>query len=138
MQRLAAGEITVHLQVKLSLPERRKSLKRKLVKGKYIGPRKTVSVLFGLTPKQLEKLENEVKKTRSNRSNICRKALDYYQAKINKSNLPDQPYHKYPILGLKNVSVTIRQDQLDWVRVMAAKTGKKLSEIGREALEYYF
>ncbi len=126
------------LQVKLPSPERRKLLKGKLVKGKYCGPGEPVSVLFGLTEKQREKLENEVKKTHLNRSNIYRKSLDAYRLKINKEPISYQPYHKYPILGLKNVSVTIRQDQADWVRVLAEKTGKKLSEIGREALEYYF
>ncbi len=138
MQRLAGGEITVHLRVRLPEPERRKSLKDKLVKSKYIGPGQPVSVLFGLTENQRKKLENEVKRTHSNRSNICRKALDAYRLKINKETVSYQPYHKYPVLGLKNISVTIRQDQADWVRIMAEKTGKKLSEIGREALEYFF
>ncbi len=48
-----------------------------------------------------------------------------------------QPIQKQPILGLKTCSVTIRQDQGDWLRMMSEKTGKRLSQLGREAMENY-
>ncbi len=39
--------------------------------------------------------------------------------------------------GFKMVCVTIRQDQGNWLRMMSEKTGKRLSQLGREATEYY-
>ena len=71
-------------------------------------------------------------------SHIVREALDSYAMKVNKEPLSKhQENQKYPIIGLKTIPVTIRQDQDDWLRLVADKTGKKLSQLGREAVEYY-
>ena len=97
-------------------------------------------MLFGLTPEQLEKLENEVKKTHSDRSNISRKAVDTYWLNQNKKKIIPQPlpsYQKHSILGLKTVSVTLRKDQADWLRSMSELTGKTISQLGRNALDEY-
>ena len=97
-------------------------------------------MLFGLTPEQLEKLEKEVKKTHSDRSNISRKAVDTYWLNQNKKKIIPQPlpaYQKHSILGLKTVSVTLRKDQSDWLRSMSELTGKTISQLGRDALDEY-
>ncbi len=83
-------------------------------------------------------VENRVKKTKTNRSNIFRRAIDAYWLKLNKEpEIRCITGKKYPVRGLKTIAVTIRKDQDDWLRQMVEKTGKKRSEIGREALEYY-
>jgi len=111
------------------------------VKKYYGDAGKLVPVLFGLTHEQLEKLENEVKKTHSGRSNISRKAVDSYWLHQNKQKIihpPSQLFQKHLILGLKTVSITIRRDQAAWLKSMAEISGKTVSEIGRNALEFYF
>ncbi len=93
---------------------------------------------FGLTKTQRETLENMVKRTHKSRSHIFRQAIDAYWLKLNKEpSIPCITGKKYPVQGLLIVPVTIRQDQDDWLRIMVEKTGKKRSEIGREAFEYY-
>ena len=86
-----------------------------------------------------ERLENRVQKTQKTRSHIVKEALDAYFLKVNKEPLEvHQICEKDPVIGLKTVSVTIRQDQGDWLRMMSEKTGKRLSQLGREAMEHYF
>ncbi len=93
---------------------------------------------IGLPLKICERLENRVKKTKKNRSHISREALDCYFLKVNKEPLKvHQICEKDPIIGLKVIPVTIRRDQIDLLRIMAEKTGKKLSQLGREAIEHY-
>jgi len=98
-----------------------------------------VTAYFGLTNELCKMLENRVKKSQRNRSHIFRKALDSYLMKVNKEPFfaNHQPCQKYPILGLKTVPVTIRRDQDDWLRKMAQLTGKRLSQLGREAIQSY-
>ena len=94
--------------------------------------------LFGLSKNQIEILEKRVKKAKTNRSNIFRKAIDAYWLKLNKEpEIQCVTGKKYPIKGLKIIATTIRKDQDDWLRQMVEKTGKKRIELGREAIEYY-
>jgi len=98
-------------------------------------------MLFGLTQELLKKLENEVKKTHSSRSNISRKAIDSYWLYRNKQQIVHPPFQfskKNVTLGLKTVSITIRRDQASWLRSMSETTGRTISEMGRNALEFYF
>ncbi len=93
---------------------------------------------FGLTKIQLEMLKNMAKKGRKSRSHILRQAIDAYWLKLNKEpNIACITGKKYPVQGLRVVPVTIRKDQDLWLQGMVEKTGKKRSEIGREAFEYY-
>jgi predicted DNA-binding protein len=93
---------------------------------------------FGLTKIQVEKLKNMAKKGRTTRSHIIRQAIDAYWLKLNKEpNVECITGKKYPVQGLQVVPVTIRKDQDSWLQMMVEKTGKKRSELGREAFEYY-
>ena len=95
--------------------------------------------LFGLTKKQLEMLDLRVETTQTSRSNIFRQAIDAYWLKLNKEpKIQCITGKRYPTIGLKIIATTIRKDQDDWLRQMVEKTGKKRSELGREALEYFF
>lgn len=85
-----------------------------------------------------KRLENKVKNTKKTRSHISREALDFYFLKVNKEPLQiHQICEKDPIVDLKHISISIRQDQGSWLRMMAEKTGKKISQLGREAIGYY-
>ncbi len=97
-----------------------------------------VQAHFGLPLEMYKGLENRVKNTKKTRSHISREALDLYFLKVNKEPLEiHQICEKNVIIGLKNIPVTIRRDQSYWLRMMAEKTGKKISQLGREAIEYY-
>jgi len=111
------------------------------VKKYYGDAGQLVPVLFGLPPGLIKLIDIESKKQKSNRSNISRKIVDSYWLGCNKNKIvipPFQPNQKQPVLGLKTVSITIRRDQAAWLRAMSDKTGKSISEIGRNALEIYF
>lgn len=93
---------------------------------------------FGLTKIQLKTLENMAKEGGKSRSHIIRQAIDAYWLKLNKEpEIVCVTGKKYPVQGLKMVPVTIRKDQDQWLQIMIEKTGKKRSELGREAFEYY-
>ena len=97
-----------------------------------------VHVYFGLPEKVWERLENMVKDTQKSRSHISREALDCYFLEVNKAPLKmHQICEKDPIIGLKTAPLTIRKDQEEWLRMMAEKTGKNLSQLGREAIKHY-
>jgi predicted DNA-binding protein len=117
----------------------RNSRKRKGDKRNQRGCGTVVNAYFGLPQEICKRLENRVKKTGKTRSHIVREALDSYALKVNKEPLSThQANEKHPIIGLRTYPLTIRQDQDAWLRTMAEKTGKKLSHIGREAVEWYF
>ena len=111
------------------------------VKKYYGDAGQLVPVLFGLTPMLIKLIDIESKKQKSNRSNISRKIVDLYWLDYNKKKIvfpPSQPNQKHPILGLKTVSITLRRDQAAWLRSMAETTGNSISELGRNAVEFYF
>ena len=98
-----------------------------------------MNAYFGLPQEICKRLENRVKQAHKTRSHIVQEALDAYFLKVNKEPLEvHQICEKDPVIGLKTVSVTIRQDQGDWLRMMSEKTGKKMSHLGRAAMEHYF
>jgi hypothetical protein len=116
-------------------------LSGKGVKKYYGDAGQLVPVLFGLTSMLIKLIDIESKKQKSNRSNISRKIVDSYWLDYNKKKIviPSvQPNQKHPILGLKTVSITLRRDQAAWLRSMAEMTRKTISELGRDAIEFYF
>jgi hypothetical protein len=124
-------------------PIRRNLLGGKGFKKYYGESGKLIPVLFGLTQEQLEKLENEAQKAHSGRSNISRKAIDFYWLHTNNRKIIHRPFQlgekrKCENLGLKPLPVTIRRDQIEWLKSITEITGKSISEVGRNAIEYYF
>lgn len=130
--------MTIRLQATLPPKQSRISYKSKGVKRNPRTRRAVVNAYFGLPEEMCKRLENRVKTSRKTRSHIVKEALDAYFLKVNKEPLEvHQICEKDPVIGLKTISVTIRQDQGDWLRMMSEKTGKKLSQLGREAMEFY-
>jgi len=67
-------------------------------------------------------------------SEILRQMIDVYFANI-KNNLPYEPLRKTSPVGLKVLPRTIRKDQDIKLRELTEKTGRKISELIREAVE---
>lgn len=128
----------VHFQVALLPRQSRKYLIRKGVRTDEGARGKLVQAHFGLPHEVYKRLQNLVKVTKKNRSHISREALDAYFLKVNKEPLKVHGVcEKDPVIGLKHIPITIRQDQSSWLRIMAEKTGRKISQLGREAIENY-
>ncbi len=98
-----------------------------------------VHAYFGLPQEVWKSLENRVKNGPKSRSHISRESLDLYFFKLKKARPMRtlQTCEKSSPVGLKTISVTIRKDQDQLLRIFAEKTGKNISQLGREALEAY-
>ena len=64
-----------------------------------------------------------------------RKILDAYFKDIEKKGLPFEPLRKFSPVGLKVLPRTIRKEQDAKLRELCEKTGRKISELVREAVE---
>ena len=95
--------------------------------------RNYVTVYPGLTEDQLQKLNKIARETGRSCSEILREAIDQY-LKTYKDEEQPVFLRKQPIVGLKVVPRTIRRDQEERIREISQKTGKKMSEVMREAL----
>jgi len=99
--------------------------------------RNYTTIYIGLTPKQAQKLANLAKKQGKTESEALRKILDAYFNAIEKRGLPYEPYRKFSPIGLKVLPRTITKDQDKKLRKLAEKTGRKISELAREAVEVF-
>ena len=80
-------------------------------------------------------LGNTAKKEGKSGSEVLRKAIDNYLNRINWENLSYEPYRKTTPTGLKVLPRTISKDQDARLRNLSEKTGRKMSELVREAVE---
>ena len=126
----AGYSIFIHL--KAALP-----YKNQLVKTNH-PTRNYTTIYIGLVPKQAQKLANLAKKQGKTESTALRTILDAYFKDIEKRELPYEPYRKFSPLGLKVLPRTITKDQDRKLRKLAEKTGRKISELAREAVDIYF
>ena len=110
--------------------------KRQLVK--QISPsRNYVTVYFGLTPKQVRKLSKLAEKQGTTESALLRQILDVYLKDTDKRGLPYEPLRKISPVGFKTMPRTIRKEQGRKLREIAEKTGRKISELVREAVHEF-
>ncbi|MDP1854263.1 MAG: ribbon-helix-helix domain-containing protein [Candidatus Omnitrophota bacterium] len=77
------------------------------------------------------------KKLNTTESAALRKIIDAYFKDIEKKGLPYEPLRKISPIGLKLFSRTITKEQDRKLRELAEKTGRKISELAREAAEGY-
>lgn len=98
-----------------------------------------VNAYFGLTLKLWKALEKRVQDTQTTRSHIVRQAIDAYLIVLNKTGFSKHKKYQKSVVGegLKTMAVTIRKDQDRWLRLVSEQTGKKISLIGREAIEHH-
>ena len=114
-------------------------MKDKTVKDDKNKNKNVVNAYFGLPPKLWKTLEKRVQDTQTNRSHIVRQAIDAYLIMLNKTGFSKHKKYQKSVVGkgLKTMAVTIRKDQDRWLRRVSEQTGKKISLIGREAIELH-
>jgi len=61
--------------------------------------------------------------------------LDFYLKDIKTKGLPLEPYRKISPLGMKVLPRTITVEQDRKLREIAEKTGRRISELAREAMK---
>ena len=113
-----------------TLPNERQSVKKNSNRRNY------TTIYVGLTPGLIKKVEDLAEKKAKTESEILRQILDVYLGNI-KIDLPYEPLRKTSPVGLKVLPRTIRKDQDARLRELSEKTGRKISEIMREAVESF-
>lgn len=109
---------------------------RQLVKT-GIGTRNFTTVYANLTPQLAKNLKDLAKKEGKVESAALRNILDVYFRNIEKKGLPYEPLRKFSPVGLKLLPRTIRKDQGIKLMELTEKTGRKMSELVREAVERF-
>ncbi|MFH1519228.1 MAG: ribbon-helix-helix domain-containing protein [Candidatus Omnitrophota bacterium] len=89
-------------------------------------------------PKQARKLSKLAEKQGTTESEVLRHILDVYLKGIDKRGLPYEPFRKFSPVGLKTMPRTIRKEQDLKLREIAEKTGRKISELVREAVHEFY
>ena len=89
-----------------------------------------------MTPGLIKKVKDLAEKKSKTESEILRQMLDVYFENI-KKDLPYEPLRKTSPVGLKVLPRTIRKDQDARFRELAEKSGRKISELVREAVESF-
>ena len=119
----------LHLHFTAELPH-----KKPLIKTDFSNRRFTTAYI-GLSSDMITLLGSTAKKEGKSGSEILRKAIDSYLNRINWENLSYEPYKKTSPTGLKVLPRTISKDQDARLRNLSEKTGRKMSELVREAVE---
>ncbi len=102
-----------------------------------IGTRNFTTIYANLTPELARKLKDLAKKEGEVESAALRQILDSYFKVIEKKGLPYEPLRKFSPVGLKLLPRTIRKDQGIKLMELTEKTGRKISELIREAVESF-
>ena len=105
---------------------------------KYSSRQNYTTVYVSMTSEQAKKLREAAKKSLTSESDALRKMLDAYLADVDKRGLPVGPYGKMKFVGYKDKVVprTIRKEQDARLRELAERTGRSISELVREAIEF--
>lgn len=101
------------------------------------GTRNFTTIYANLSPDLIKKLGSFVGKEGKTESEVLRKMLDSYFKDIAKKGLPYEPLRKTSPVGLKILPRTVRKDQGDKIRDLTEKTGRKISELVRDAIESF-
>lgn len=101
------------------------------------GTRNYTTVYAGLTPELARKLGNLAKKGGKTESETLRRILDAYFGNIEKKGPTYEPLRKFSPVGLKFLPRTISKEQDAKLRGLCEKTGRKISELVREAVESF-
>ena len=110
--------------------------KRQLVKTNP--SRRNYTTLYAnFTPKQAKKLKNLAKKRVKTESEVLRQVINAYLKDIENRGLPYEPFRKLSFTGFKFLPRTIRKEQDRILREIAEKTGRKITELAREAVEKF-
>jgi predicted DNA-binding protein len=96
---------------------------------------KYVTIHFGLTEEQSKKLKNLAEEKNIKESEVLREIIDDYFNLRKKPSVV--PFKKISPIGFKRISCTIGKEQDIRLRKISANTGRKKSELVREAVERF-
>lgn len=99
--------------------------------------RNYTTIYVGLTPELVKKLGDLARKEGKAESEILRRILDSYFKDIDRKGLPYEPLKKFSPVGLKFLPRTITKKQGEKLRQLCEKTGRKISELARDAIESF-
>ena len=99
--------------------------------------RKYATICCSLHKKATEKLKDLANKRCKTESDVLRQIIDAYLKKMENKNPPYEPYKKFSPVGLKLLARTITKEQDVRLRELADKTGRKISELVRQAVEEF-
>jgi len=121
----------LELHLETTLPNEKRLVKAETSRRNY------TTIYVGLTLDLANKLGNLAKKGGKTESEVLRRMLDAYFLHIKQKGLPYEPLRKTPPVGLKVLPRTIRKGQDERLRELCEKTGRKISELVREAVESF-
>lgn len=121
----------LELHLETTLPNEKRLVKAETSRRNY------TTIYAGLTPDLASKLGNLAKKEGKTESEVLRWMLDAYFQDIDNKGPPYEPLRKTPPVGLKVMPRTIRKGQDARLRELCEKTGRKISELVREAVESF-
>ena len=99
--------------------------------------RNYTTIYVGLTPELVKKLGDLAKKEGKTESEVLRHIFDTYFKDIEKKGLPYEPLRKFSPVGLRFLPRTITKRQDEKLRELCDKTGRKISELARDAIESF-
>lgn len=99
--------------------------------------RNYATIYCSLHKKATEKLKDLAEKRCKTESEVLRQIIDAYLKSMDKKDLPYEPLKKFSPVGLKLLARTISKEQDVKLRELSDKTGRKLSELVREAVEEF-
>jgi len=99
--------------------------------------RNYTTIYVGLTPSLVKKLENLAKKQNKTESEALRQIFDVYFKDIEKKGLPYEPLKKFSPVGLRFLPRTITKRQDEKLSELCERTGRKISELARDAIESF-
>jgi len=99
--------------------------------------RNYTTIYANLSPDLIKKLRNFAVKEGKTESGALREMLDSYFKGIDKKGLPYEPLRKTSPIGLKVLPRTIKKEQGEKLRELTEKTGRKISELVRDAIESF-
>jgi predicted DNA-binding protein len=114
-----------------TLPNERQLVKTGMSRRNY------TTIYVGLTPELVKSLANMARKEGKTESEVLRKILDSYLRDIEKKGLSYEPLRKFSPVGLKVLPRTITKKQDEKLRDLCEKTGRKISELVRDAVESF-
>jgi predicted DNA-binding protein len=121
----------LQLHLETTLPNEKRLVKAETSRRNY------TTIYVGLTPELAKKLGDLAKKGGKTESEILRGILDAYFRNIGKKGPPCEPLRKTPPVGLKVFPRTIKKEQDARLRELTEKTGRKISELVREAVDNF-
>ena len=122
---------SLHFHFETTLPNEKQLVKTGTSRRNY------TTIYVGLTPDLVKKLANLAKNEVKTESEVLRQILGAYFEEIDEKGLPYEPLRKFSPVDLRFLPRTITKRQDEKLRGLCEKTGRKISELVRDAVESF-